>query len=85
VNTGHEQAHHEQGERDGTTTGEGFDVMTTFFHDVPPDAVAEAMARGERRLSVTSFQTPWPLAAWPDMPTRFLLCHNEAYGREITT
>jgi hypothetical protein len=65
ANTGHEQARREQDERDGRTTGEGFDVMATFFHDVPPDVVAEAMARGERRQSGTPFLKPWPLQAWP--------------------
>jgi hypothetical protein len=45
ANTGHEQARREQDERDGRSTGEGFDVMAAFFHDVPPDVVAEAMAR----------------------------------------
>jgi pimeloyl-ACP methyl ester carboxylesterase len=77
ANTGHEQARREQDERDGRTTGEGFDGMATFFHDVPPDVVAEAMARGERRQSATPFQKPWPLQAWPDVPTRFLLCRND--------
>jgi hypothetical protein len=79
ANTGHEQARREQDERDGRTTGEGFDVMATFFHDVPPDVVAEAMARGERRQSGTPFLKPWPLQAWPDVPTRFLLCRNDRF------
>jgi pimeloyl-ACP methyl ester carboxylesterase len=79
ANTGHEQARREQDERDGRTTGEGFDVMATFFHDVPPDVVAEAMVRGERRQSGTPFQKPWPLQAWPDVPTRFLLCRNDRF------
>jgi pimeloyl-ACP methyl ester carboxylesterase len=53
--------------------------MTTFFHDVPPDVVAEAVARGARRQSATPFQGPWPLAAWPDVPTRFLLCRDDRF------
>ena len=60
-------------------TDKGFDVMTTFFHDVPPDVVAEAMARGERKQSGTPFEKPWPLAAWPDVPTKFLLCRDDRF------
>jgi pimeloyl-ACP methyl ester carboxylesterase len=70
ANTGHEQARREQDERDGRTTGEGFDVMATFFHDVPPDVVAEAMARGERRQSGTPFQKPPALSRPTELTDR---------------
>ena len=60
-------------------TDEGFDVITTFFHDVPPDVVAEAMARGERKQSGTPFEKPWPLAGWPDVATKFLLCRDDRF------
>ena len=53
--------------------------MADFFHDVPPDVVAEAMARGERGQSGTPFEKPWPLDAWPDVPTRFLLCRDDRF------
>jgi pimeloyl-ACP methyl ester carboxylesterase len=49
-----------------------FDVRTTFFHDVPEEVVAEAFARSEPRQSGTPFGEPWPLDAWPDVPTRVL-------------
>ena len=49
-----------------------FDVITTFMHDVPPDIVAEAFARGEPRQSDTPFAEPWPLDEWPSVPTRVL-------------
>jgi pimeloyl-ACP methyl ester carboxylesterase len=79
ANTGWEQARREQAERDGRSTGGEFDVITDFFHDVPPEVSAEAMARGERKQSGTPFEKPWPLAAWPDVPTRFLLCRNDRF------
>ena len=53
--------------------------MIEFFHDVPPDVVAEAFARGERRQSGTPFKRPWPLKAWPDVPTKFLLCRDDRF------
>jgi pimeloyl-ACP methyl ester carboxylesterase len=56
-----------------------FDPIGDFFHDVPPDVVASAFARGERRQSGTPFAKPWPLKAWPDIPTRFLLCRQDRF------
>jgi pimeloyl-ACP methyl ester carboxylesterase len=57
----------------------GFDVIADFFHDVPADVIAEAMARGERDQAGTPFQKPWPLDGWPDVPTRFLLCRQDRF------
>ena len=46
-----------------------FDLREGFFHDVP-DEVTEAMfARGEPAQGERPFGEPWPLAAWPDLPT----------------
>ena len=58
---------------------EGIDPLVDFFHDVPPDVVAAAMARGERRQSGTPFERPSSLAAWPDVPTRVLLCTEDRF------
>src|SRR5215207_1209123 len=55
------------------------DLMADFLHDVPPDVVADAMARGERSQSGTPFEKPWPLAAWPDVPTRVLICRDDRF------
>lgn len=43
-----------------------------FLHDLPADVLAEALALGEPAQSVRPFEDPWPLAGWPDVPTRFL-------------
>jgi pimeloyl-ACP methyl ester carboxylesterase len=56
-------------------TGE-YDVAATFYHDVPPDLTAEAMRRS-RGQSGTPGEEPWPLAAWPEVDTRFVLCRND--------
>jgi pimeloyl-ACP methyl ester carboxylesterase len=47
-----------------------------FYHDVPQDLAEQAMARG-RMQSATAGRQPWPLAAWPDIPTRFVLCRQD--------
>jgi pimeloyl-ACP methyl ester carboxylesterase len=47
-----------------------------FYHDVPPALAAEA--RGRERSEVSrALNTPWPLDAWPDVPTVYLLCRDD--------
>ncbi len=76
--TGWEQARAEELARQGRPGG-GFDVMADFFHDVPRNVVAEAMARGERYQSRRPFEEVWPLDAWPAVPTTFLLCTKDRF------
>jgi pimeloyl-ACP methyl ester carboxylesterase len=76
ANTGQEQAQRELDEREGRPSGGEFDPMVTFLHDVPPEVAAEAMVNG-RNQSVVSLEKPWPLPAWPEVPTRFLLCRDD--------
>jgi hypothetical protein len=52
--------HHETGYED------------VFYHDVPPGLAAEARRR-ERNESSKALKEPWPLTAWPETPTRYLL------------
>jgi pimeloyl-ACP methyl ester carboxylesterase len=47
-----------------------------FYHDVPPELAAEAMRRSRAQAS-TPAQEPWPLDAWPEVPTKFLLCRDD--------
>jgi pimeloyl-ACP methyl ester carboxylesterase len=76
ANTGQGQAMREQAERDGRPMGDDFDEVETFLHDLPPDVAADS-AEHVRAQSGTPFEKPWPLPAWPDVPTRFLLCRND--------
>ena len=50
--------------------------LAIFYHDVDPDLAKEALARG-RRQSDTPGKEPWPLAHWPAVPTRYVLCRND--------
>lgn len=80
ANTGWEELRREQLAREGHSDDDAdFDVVDLFFHDVPPDVVAEAMAAGERAQSGTPFEKPWPLMAWPDVPTRFLQGRDDRF------
>jgi pimeloyl-ACP methyl ester carboxylesterase len=61
----------------GKNTGyeeSGYD--DAFYHDVPPELAAEARRR-EREEASKALREPWPLAAWPDTPTRYLLCRDD--------
>jgi pimeloyl-ACP methyl ester carboxylesterase len=79
ANTGWAEARREQAERDGREVGDDIEVMTEFFHDVPEDVVAEAFSKPEPVQSETPFTQPWPLNAWPDLPTRFVLCRHDRF------
>ena len=52
------------------------DPETLFLHDVPAAAIEAATVREQ---SGTPFEKPWPLAEWPDVPTRFLLCRDDRF------
>ena len=73
ANTGYADARREQTEREGPPPE---DDIGLFYHDVPADLAAEALRRG-RHQSDTPGTKPWPLPAWPDVPTRFLLCRDD--------
>ena len=66
ANTGYGEEQHEQYDDD----------TALFYHDVPRDLAAEALKRG-RVQSDTPSREPWPLDAWPDVPTHFLLCRDD--------
>jgi pimeloyl-ACP methyl ester carboxylesterase len=75
--SGQEAARRRQDESEGRDPDAGIDVKTTLMHDVPSQIVAEAFARGEPRQSDTPFAEPWPLDAWPSVPTRVLAGRND--------
>ncbi len=72
ANTGYGKAVREQAARDGGLTGNE-DPYISFFHDVPRELAEEAMSRERAHPSEASMASPWPLEAWPDVPTRFVL------------
>jgi pimeloyl-ACP methyl ester carboxylesterase len=47
-----------------------------FYHDVPSPLAAEAQRR-EREERSRALREPWPLEAWPETPTRYLLCRDD--------
>jgi SAM-dependent methyltransferase len=47
-----------------------------YYHDVAPELAAEAERRSRGQASKPMGE-PWPLAAWPEVPTRYLLCRDD--------
>ncbi|MFC1403838.1 MULTISPECIES: alpha/beta fold hydrolase [Streptacidiphilus] len=79
ANTGFAEARAELDRSEGRDPAAGFDPLVTFFHDVPAEVTAEAMAQAPRGQSDTPFAKPWPLDRWPDVPTRFLLGRQDRF------
>lgn len=55
-----------------------FDPEVVFAHDLPPELAAESLLH-VREQSGTPFEKPWPLDAWPNVPTRVLLCRDDRF------
>ena len=68
--TGQSAARAAYWERAGIAGDPGDDAVM-YFHDVPADVTATAMQQ-ELKQSMRPFEDPWPLSAWPDVPTRVL-------------
>jgi pimeloyl-ACP methyl ester carboxylesterase len=54
----------------------GDDEIAVFYQDVPPELAAEALSRG-RDQAEKPMREPWTLDAWPEVPTRCLLCRED--------
>ena len=52
------------------------DPIELFYQDVPPELASEALKRG-REQSEARMGAASPLEAWPDVPTRVLLCRDD--------
>jgi pimeloyl-ACP methyl ester carboxylesterase len=76
-NTGYADAVREQAAVDGGLTGSD-DPFVSFYHDVPRPLAEEAMRR-ERDGSIVGLDEPWPLDAWPTVPTRFVVCSEDRF------
>ena len=56
----------------GLTAAEVEDDAVIYYHDLPAELRAASQARTWQGQSTTPLDEPWPLAAWPDTPTRVL-------------
>jgi pimeloyl-ACP methyl ester carboxylesterase len=72
---GYDDAIRRQAARDGGLTGND-DPYVLFYHDVPRELAERARKQG-RRQSSTPSNASWPLEAWPEVPTKFVLCTED--------
>jgi pimeloyl-ACP methyl ester carboxylesterase len=77
-NTGYSEAVRAQAARDGGLTGSA-DPYVSFYNGVPRELAEEALSKERAHPSQTSTKEPWPLAAWPNVPTRFVLCGEDRF------
>jgi len=75
--TGHERAIAEHAQRDGLS-GDAGNQEEYLFHDVPPEVVAAAFAQPFEQ-SGRPFEDPWPLGAWPDVPTHVVIGSDDRF------
>lgn len=78
ANVDYEEAVAEQASMDGGLTGHP-DPFVSYYHDVPRALAEEALRRERAHPSDAASSTPWPLDAWPDVPTRFVLCADDRF------
>jgi pimeloyl-ACP methyl ester carboxylesterase len=67
ANTGYAEAEREEPKYD--------DV----YYNGVPEHLAKLSEEREREQSSTPMSQPWPLEAWPEAPTRFLLCTEDRF------
>ena len=55
------------------------DVIDTYLPDATPEQAERALALG-RDQSGTPMSEPFPLDAWPEVPTRYLACTRDNFN-----
>jgi pimeloyl-ACP methyl ester carboxylesterase len=60
-----------------------WDEKKIFFHDVPPDVTERVYARGEPQQADKPCGEPWPLSAWPDVPTSAITGRHDRLFPEV--
>ncbi|CAN5387552.1 alpha/beta fold hydrolase [soil metagenome] len=78
TSTGQGEAMQEMAAREGRVLTEEFDAVQIFLNGVPTDLAEEAGRRASDQ-SGTPFEKPFSLAAWPDIPTRFIAARNDRF------
>ena len=62
----------------GYRAPEGLSEEQQFYNGVPAGIVAEAAAHGRDQFSAEGAE-PWPLDAWPDVPTKVLVARDDRF------
>ncbi len=62
----------------GYRSAEGLSEEDQFYNGVPAEIIEEAVAHGRDQVSV-EWNEPWPLDAWPDVPTKVLITREDRF------
>ena len=81
ANTGHEAAYVAKAIEDGRDPEDG-SPETVFVHDLDPELVAASLEHVKEQ-SGAPFAEPWPLRAWPDVPTRVIARDDRFFPAEF--
>jgi pimeloyl-ACP methyl ester carboxylesterase len=76
-NTGSGPARREYHASIGLAPLDADDDAVIYYHDLPAEIRAEATTRAWQDQSMTPLDEPWPLQAWPDVPTRVLASRHD--------
>jgi pimeloyl-ACP methyl ester carboxylesterase len=63
---------------DGATPSQD-DTLAFALHDTPNELATELMTKHQVDQSGAPFEQPWPLDAWPDVPTKVLLSRGDHF------
>ncbi|MEV0586493.1 alpha/beta hydrolase [Nonomuraea sp. NPDC050310] len=70
-------------ERSGRPDSDVDDEYELYLHDVPRElgerVLAHDAALNEKAAMERACAEPWPLPAWPDVPTRYVLCRDDRF------
>jgi pimeloyl-ACP methyl ester carboxylesterase len=75
--TGQQEARRAFDVREGRDPDAEYDEVVSFFHDVPQSVIDEYAALGEPAQAEKPCVEPWPLDAWPTVPTRVLAARDD--------
>jgi pimeloyl-ACP methyl ester carboxylesterase len=78
TNTGWDAAHRAAAARDGRALTDELDPASEFLHDVDPEVVTASTSH-VRAQAVRPFADPWPLDAWPDVPTQVVAGRDDRF------
>jgi predicted alpha/beta hydrolase family esterase len=77
-NTGYSEAAYQQAAKDGGLTGSS-DPYVAYYHDVPKHLADQALRDERDHPTPAADAQPWPLDAFPTVPTRFVICTQDRF------
>jgi pimeloyl-ACP methyl ester carboxylesterase len=84
ANTGSGRARSELHASLGLSSVEAEDDAVIYYHEMEPELRAAALRRRWQDQAMAPLEVPWPLRAWPDVPTRVLVSrHDRMFPLEL--